>query len=181
VLSLVTWKLSKAVSFYSTTFDQETRFNEQCGHVCAITYNSEEEQNFKGSFSEVYSSRRLAMKNSRKPRKPGRSPPYIFWLRRNFVITISLSLKIISCNNDSSNPLCQRCSNYGGNNSYTPLTQCIRLVRPLTDLRKGCFWRKFWQVEFYVSRNFPEFNARESKYFKCKIIFFHMVLSFYSK
>jgi hypothetical protein len=32
------------------------------------------------------------------------------------------------------------------------------LVQSLTDVRKGCVRRKFTQVEFYLSRNFPKFN-----------------------
>jgi hypothetical protein len=74
-LSVVAWKLCKAISSYFTAFAQETRATAQCGHLCAVTYNSEENHNFRGSFSAFYSSRSLAMKNSRKA---GRRPPDSF-------------------------------------------------------------------------------------------------------
>ena len=34
-----------------------------------------------------------------------------------------------------------------------------RTLQPLPDLRKGCVTRKFVQVEFYLSWNFPKFSS----------------------
>jgi hypothetical protein len=60
-------------SFCFIACAQETRAIAQCGHLCALTCNSEESQIFRVSFSEFYSSRNMAVKNSRKL---GLWPPY---------------------------------------------------------------------------------------------------------